>query len=545
MLTPVILTIIVIVALILALSGLSEIAYQLFGKGKRLRLAIHSDDAFKKELNFEGGERLLSILQNKGFHIPSGCGGNATCGQCKVKLLSDMGPHTPTETPLFDSVARKEAQAFLEDGKGDGYTRLSCQVRVDKDIEVYLPKSTLHVKKYTARVVKKIPLTSDKYETHLRPFKKFNFVPGQYIQIRLPDDYAEEHYKKFGTQIECYCKEIGRGFVPYTPGMDIYRAYSIATTQKETLRLITRIASINPHVPIEEGGVPCVGPGCIKNYLQDKSILNLWVGDRIQFTGPFGNFHLKDDKHSAVFVAGGAGLAPILALMEQWFNEERSEKVFLFLGERRFQDIPLPYISRWLNREKKYPNFEFIPVLSGAFKGDDPAEMNSIDKVSFSHASEELKRDILREGLIDKSGEKWLGKKGFIGPLLTDYVPPGPGTTFYLCGPAPMTVTVIDAAAGNLGVLKNNVLFDDFTGTLTPSLDLIYHKLELIHKIEALNLVSIDEYIKKIGLVLVIKLILRDKIDDGYAFLDMVENIVENDVGTKEAALESLLREYD
>ncbi|NOG52717.1 MAG: hypothetical protein HND57_00015 [Planctomycetes bacterium] len=79
--------------------------------------------------------------------------------------------------------------------------------------------------------------------------------------------------------------------------------------------------------------------------LQDESIWNLWVGDRIRLAGPYGNFHLKREKHNAVFVAGGAGLAPILALMEQWFNEGRREKILLFLGERRFQDIPLRYIK--------------------------------------------------------------------------------------------------------------------------------------------------------------------------------------------------------
>jgi Na+-transporting NADH:ubiquinone oxidoreductase subunit NqrF len=65
--------------------------------------------------------------------------------------------------------------------------------------------------------------------------------------------------------------------------------------------------------------------------------------------------------------------------------------------------------------------------------------------------------------LIDKSGEKWLGEVGFIGPLLTKYLTHDPNITFYLCGPAPMTVTVIEAAANNLGIQKENVLFDDFT----------------------------------------------------------------------------------
>ena len=45
--------------------------------------------------------------------------------------------------------------------------------------------------------------------------------------------------------------------------------------------------------------------------------------------------------------------------------------------------------------------------------------------------------------------------------------------------------------------------------------------------------------------ILIMKLILRDKIEESYAFLDKVKNIVENEEGNKEVALESLLKEYD
>ena len=544
MITSILLSIGIIIIIMLSMAGLSEITYQLFGKGKKLRLRIHSDDDFKKELNIEGGDKLLNILQNKEYHIPSGCGGNATCGLCKVKLLTDMGSYSPTEIPLFDCKAREDTRKFLEEGKGDGYTRLSCQVRVDKDVDIYLPKSTLHVKKYTARVVKKIQLTSDKYEISLLPFQRFKFTPGQYIQIGLPEDYVEQHYKKYSEKIRCFCDESGKDFIPYTPGIDLYRAYSIAAEKKEIIKLITRTAPINPRVPIEDGGVPCLGPNCVREYLQDESIWNLWSGDRIRFTGPYGHFLLKKEEHTAVFVAGGAGLAPILALMEQWFSEGRKDNAYFFLGERRFQDIPLLYILKWLHWQKEHTNFKFIPVMSGAFRGDNPSELDDKDKYYFTNASEEHKRDIIEPGLIDKSGEKWLGEVGFIGPLLTKYLTHDPSITFYLCGPAPMTVTVIESATNNLGIQKENVLFDDFTGTLTPSLDLIYQKLEISNKIKEQGLLHTNRYIEKMNNIMIMKLILRDKIDEAYTFLDKVWDIAEKSL-RKEDDFESLFEEYE
>jgi Na(+)-translocating NADH:ubiquinone oxidoreductase F subunit len=528
----------------LAMAGLSELTYQFFGKGKKLKLIIHSDDNFEKALTIEGGDKLLNTLQNKGYHIPSGCGGNATCGQCKIKLYTNMGPYSPTETPLFDRKSREETRKFLEKRIGDGYTRLSCQVRVDKDVDIFLPKSTLQVKKYSARVIKKIQLTSDKCEISLRPLQKFNFNPGQYIQIGLPDDYVEQHYKKYGEQINCFCKETGKDYIPFTPGIDLYRAYSIATIKRDIIKLITRTAPINPRVQVENGGVPCLGPNCIEEYIQDKSIWNLWAGEKVRFTGPYGNFCLKSEKHKAVFVAGGAGLAPILALLDQWFAEGRKEKVYFFLGERRFQDIPMQYILKWLQWQKAHHNFKFIPVMSGAFRGDNPSELNDVDKECFFGASEEHQHDIIKHGLIDKSGEKWLGQVGFIGPLLTNYLAHDPKTTFYLCGPAPMTVTVIDSAANTIGIKQENVLFDDFTGTLTPSLDLIYQKLTIQKMFKQLSLHHADRDSEKMTTILIIKLILRDKIDESYIFLDKVKEILAQQ-SNKEFHLNKLFKEYE
>ncbi|MHC4268466.1 MAG: 2Fe-2S iron-sulfur cluster-binding protein [Planctomycetota bacterium] len=544
MITSIILSIIIITIVMLAIAGLSELTYQFFGKGERLQLSIYSDDNFKKVLTIEGGDKLLNTLQNKGYHIPSGCGGNATCGLCKIKLLNDMGTYSPTELPLFDRKVREETRKYLEEGKGSGYTRLSCQVRVYQDVNIYLPKSTLQVKKYTARVARKIQLTSDKFEIHLIPFRKFNFTPGQYIQIGLPEDYVEQHYRKYGEQISSFCEKAGKDFIPYTPGTDLYRAYSIATTQKDIIKLITRTAPIDPRIPIEDGGVPCLGPNFVKDYVQDESKWNLWTGDRIRFTGPFGNFCLKKEKHKAVFVAGGAGLAPILALMDQWYAEGRKEKWYFFLGERRFQDIPMHYILKWLHWQKIHHNFKFIPVMSGAFRGDNPSELNDVDKECFFNASDEHQSNIIKHGLIDKRGEKWLGQVGFIGPLLTNYLKHDPKITFYLCGPAPMTVTVIDSAANTIGLKKDNVLFDDFTGTLTPSLDLIYQKLTIQKMFKRLGLRHADRDIEKMTNILIIKLILRDKIDEGYIFLEKVKEALVTH-GRNEHNLKMLFKEYE
>ena len=530
----------ILALLVLLLSIFSEVVYQFFGRGEKRKLVVLSDDEYRKELDIEGGERLLSLLQNRGFNIPAACGGMATCGQCKVKLHTNVGFYTSVETPHFDMRTRETARKFLDQKIGDGYVRLACQVRVEKDVSLYLPKDTLHVKKYTARVIKKIPITSDKMEMWLKPSKPIQYKPGQYIQLAIPDDFAEEHYKKYGDLIKEACSKLGKEFVPYVPGTTLYRGYSLASTEPDLLKLIVRMAPVDACMPLDKGGPPCIGPSCIHNYIQEQNLWNFFLGEKIRFTGPYGHFMLKEQPHTAVFVAGGAGLAPILAVMEQWFQEGRQDKAIFFLGERRFQDIPTVYLPKWLKWERTNPNFQFVPVLSGAFRGDNPAEMNDVDKKCFYNVSEADRQIIKEQGLVDEQGDQWKGQVGFIGPLLRKYLSPDPNIAFYLCGPAPMTVTVIDSAANVLNLKKENALFDDFTGTLTPSVDLLYQKLEIKEKMSGLNIPNADKLIEKISSILIIQLILKDKIDASYIFLKQVREILDR----SPQELESMLLSY-
>ena len=41
-------------------------------------------------LTFNGGANLLNSLAEQGIFIPSACGGRGSCGECKVKVTSDI-----------------------------------------------------------------------------------------------------------------------------------------------------------------------------------------------------------------------------------------------------------------------------------------------------------------------------------------------------------------------------------------------------------------------------------------------------------------------
>lgn len=103
-----------------------------------------------------------------------------------------------------------------------------------------------------------------------------------------------------------------------------------------------------------------------------------------------------------------------------------------------------------------------------------------------------------------------------------------------------MTVTVIDAAANQLNLKKENALFDDFTGTLTPSVDLIYQKLEIREKMNVLKIPHADKLIEKISNILIMQLILKDKIEESYRFIGQVREALEKSA----QELESMLLSY-
>lgn len=78
-------------------------------------------------ISVPGGATLLSVLQENKIIIPSACGGKGTCGYCKVRIATGGGPVLPTELPFL---SRTELRSN---------TRLACQVKVKKDMDVQIP----------------------------------------------------------------------------------------------------------------------------------------------------------------------------------------------------------------------------------------------------------------------------------------------------------------------------------------------------------------------------------------------------------------------
>src|SRR6202008_2021305 len=96
----------------------------------------------------------------------------------------------------------------------------------------------------------------------------------------------------------------------------------------------------------------------------------LAVGDRVDLTGPFGVFTLREGHdEDLVFVGGGAGMAPILALLRSMAERGIQRKATYYYGARRRRDLCFEAELRAL--AETLPNFRYVPALSEPAEDDD------------------------------------------------------------------------------------------------------------------------------------------------------------------------------
>ncbi|MDP2424878.1 MAG: FAD-binding oxidoreductase [Candidatus Izemoplasmatales bacterium] len=338
------------------------ISYLLGGGGEKI-ITINKHT----KIPVTGEETLLNTLAQQKIFIPSACGGKATCGFCKCKVTEGGGERKAMEDPFLS-----------EKEKADG-VRLSCQVKVKDNISIEIPETMLYAKEYHTEVVNIEDLT---YDIKLVQFKlkkpnTMSFKPGQYAQIKVP-------------------------------GIDIIRAYSIASNPSQT----NQIEMIIRMVPKGQA------TGFVHNALE--------VGDKIIVTGPFGDFYLQENSNKdMICIAGGSGKAPIRSILAYLKDRGMPRKVKYFFGAKSLKD--LYYTEEFLELSKEFPNFEYIPALSSPLPEDN-----------------------------------WQGEVGLITDVVDRFTGDLTESEAYLCGSPGM----IDACIRVLNkhkILKQNVFYDKFS----------------------------------------------------------------------------------
>jgi Na+-transporting NADH:ubiquinone oxidoreductase subunit F len=324
----------------------------------------------KKEITVKGGNSLLSSLGEEQIYLPSACGGRGSCGVCKCTVLNGGGPVLPTEKPFLNA---QELAANV---------RLSCQVKVKADVAVQIPDSIFNIRRFETTISEIIDYTHDvKGVTFkLAPGEQIDFEAGQYVQL-ITEPYAKVKQR-------------------------VVRAYSISSPPeiKDSIQLIIRL--------VPEG----ICTTWVHNYLK--------VGDKVSFTGPYGDFELRETQADIFFVAGGSGLAPIKSFLEHLQTVGTDRNMAFFFGARTPQDLYL--VEEMRGFEKVFPHFTYIPVLSRAVPEDN-----------------------------------WTGRLGRVMPHFPEYLKDPANTEGYLCG-SPAMIESVTQALTELGIPRNKIYFDSF-----------------------------------------------------------------------------------
>jgi Na+-transporting NADH:ubiquinone oxidoreductase subunit F len=271
----------------------------------------------RAKIIFNGGERvidadrgipvLFSAMAHKIF-IPSACGGRASCGQCRVRVLSGAPEHVPEERAILS--AEEMAQGV----------HLACQLKVRGETRIEVPDGYLNARQHLTRVARIRDLARDMREVDLDLHEpaRMDFQAGQYVQFLRP---GTEHDPR-----------------------PLYRAYSMASPPSSAARLSLLFAR--------------VPDGECTSYVFGK----LQPGENVTINGPFGFFHLKESTRKVILIAGGSGIAPIKAMLADMAEKRITRTATFFYSAHTAAD--LVYFEEMRELERRLPGFRFVPVLS-------------------------------------------------------------------------------------------------------------------------------------------------------------------------------------
>lgn len=364
----------------------------------------------EKTIKTPVGSKLLMALADNHLFVSSACGGGGTCGQCKVRVLEGGGDLLPTEA---SHISKREAR------EGE---RLSCQVTVKQPMKIELPEEVFGVKKWecTVRSNHNVATFIKELVLDLPAGETLDFRAGGYIQIECPphqikfsDFDIDEEYRADWDKYDLWKLES-------KVDEPVVRAYSMANFPLENtiVMLNVRIATPPPGL-----NVP---PGKMSSY-----IFSLKPGDKVNISGPFGEFFARHTDNEMVFVGGGAGMAPMRShIFDQLIRLQSKRRMTFWYGARSLREAF--YVDHFDKLQDEHPNFRWFLALS------EP-----------------------------KPEDHWTGFTGFIHEVLYEnYLKDHPAPEdceYYLCGPPVMNAAVIKMLE-DLGVERENIMLDDFGG---------------------------------------------------------------------------------
>ena len=273
------------------------------------KIALNFEDGVTRFIDSLPNETVAETAYRVGINIPLDCA-NGACGTCKCKMRSgnfDAGDY------IEEALSDEEAAA--------GFA-LACQVRPKSDLVVDILASSTACKVKSTAITTEIKelnrLSSEIYQIKLAAAdgSSFQFLPGQYVNIEVP-------------------------------GTSQTRSYSYSS---------------QPDASEAEFLIKLVPGGLMSSYLKNEAI----VGGVLNIVTPLGSFYLREAQRDLIFIAGGTGIAPFMAMLEKLKAEKNTTPIHLFYGATTGENVVE------LERLKAFS--EIMPLIIHTCTSDEQAE---------------------------------------------------------------------------------------------------------------------------------------------------------------------------
>ena len=296
-----------------------------------------------KKIECGPDQTMLDAFLRNGIWMPNSCN-QGTCGTCKVLVRSGTVDHRGTPESTLSQSERTAGYALACQATPCGDTVIDPPAGAD-DVATHLLRDlvgTVTEIRDIARDTRRVLVTLD---------SPLEFSAGQYVELAVP-------------------------------GTGQARQYSMANTPGESKLL-------EFHIRHQPGGVATEG----------WIFGSLAVGDRVDVTGPFGDFYLdpEDTDSGMVLLGGGTGLAPLKSIVRHALAANPDREIHLYHGVRGAADL---YDGEFFREiASAHAGFRYVPCLSD---------------------------------------ESWDGRTGYVSDAFVEDFDTCRGYSGYLCGPPAM-----------------------------------------------------------------------------------------------------------
>ncbi|RBP03055.1 benzoate/toluate 1,2-dioxygenase reductase subunit [Roseiarcus fermentans] len=275
-------------------------------------IALQFEDGVTRIVPCNPGEPVSDAAYRAKINIPLDCRDGA-CGTCKCHCES--GAYELGDYVEDAMTAEEAAQGFV----------LACQMRPTSDCVLKVPTTSAACKveatAYQGRLSRIDRGSPTTVTFGLTLDKPLAFLPGQYVNLRVP-------------------------------GADAQRAYSFSSPPGAT-----ELAFLIRDVP----------GGLMSGYMRERAA----IGDPMTFVGPYGSFYLRPPARPILMLAGGTGLAPFLSMLSWLGSHPTDQPIRLGYGVNTADDlVELPALDAF---RRSLPGFSFFTVVVDGASGRERA----------------------------------------------------------------------------------------------------------------------------------------------------------------------------